>query len=175
MTCFEGTFIDGLKTRRAGNTSRHAADLLLHPLLEAAVMETPDEAILNEGLGFEECHLAILTGGMEQSLAAQRVLDESVAEGGALVVNASLPGLEDLISRCRGEVVLCNSGPQKSAKNAQKSVVFASKNAVLVRSGEREERLADLDAGLTPEQLNQRLAVSAVEWILRRSVIPARG
>jgi cyanophycin synthetase len=175
VTCSDGTFIDGLKTRRAGNTSRHAADLLLHPLLESAVMETPDEAILNEGLGFEECRLAILTGGMEQSLAAQRVLVESVADDGALIVSASLPAVDELMARCHGEVVLCSSGPQKSAKNEQKTVVFASKNAVFAKSGESETRLGDLDAELTPQELDQRLAVSAAEWILRRSVIPARG
>jgi cyanophycin synthetase len=174
VTCSEDTFVDGLKTRRAGNTSRHAADLLLHPLLEAAVAETPDEAILNEGLGFEECRVGILADCAEQNPAAQRVLVESVAEDGTLIVSATLPSLDELISQCRGEVVLYGSDLQKSAQNEQKTVVFASKNAIFAMSGGRETRLAGLDAGLTPQEIDQRLAVSAAEWVLRRSVIPAR-
>jgi len=178
VTCSEGTFVDGVMTRRAGNTSKHAADLLMHPLLEAAVAETPDEAILNEGLAFEECRLAILTECMDQDPTARRVLVESVREGGALIVSASLPAVDELTAQCRGEVVLyaASADPDllKSAKNWQKTAVFASKDAIFARSGEREERLAGLDPGLTPRELDQRLAVSAAEWILRRSAIPAR-
>ncbi len=178
VTCSEGTFVDGVKTRSSGNTSRHAAELLMHPLLEAAVVETPDEAILNEGLGFEECQVAILADCTDQDLAAKRVLVESVSERGALIVSADLSSARELAAECRGDVAFyaAHAGPDlpKSAQNTQETVVFASKGAVFAKSGEREERLADLDEGLTPLDLDQRLAVSAAEWFLRRSAIPTR-
>jgi len=179
VTCAEGTFIDGVRTRRVGNASRHIADLLLHPLLEAAVAETPCAAILDEGLGFEQCRIAVFTASSEpvdeKTRAARRVLAKAVARDGALIANADLPFLDELAAHCPGEVVVYAFEPlQKSAKNTQKTVVFASKNAIFAQSGDDVERLAELAAGLTPEKLDQTLAVTAAEWILRRCVIPAR-
>jgi cyanophycin synthetase len=90
VACADGTFVNGEQTRRAGNTSRHVSDLLLHPLLEAAVAEVPDEAILNEGLGFDRCQLVVFTGSDPEELtAAKRVLAGSVVKGGAVILNAS--------------------------------------------------------------------------------------
>ena len=174
VTCASGTFVDGEKTRNTDNTSRAAADLLMHPLLEAAVFETPDESIATEGLSFEQCHMAILTEGNGMS-TARRVLVQAVAENGTLIVDASLPEVDELVAECRGEVVFFtrNSGfdPQKSAKNRQKMVVFVSKNAVFAMSGGRETHLTDLESGLTPLELDRRLTLSAAEWTLRRSVL----
>lgn len=169
VACADGTFVDGVQTRRGGNTSRYAADLLLHPLLEAAVAEVPDEAILNEGLGVEQCHVAIFTGSEPEGLtAAKRVVAESVAPGGAVILDAALPWVEELAARWQGEVVLFGRDAQKIAKKWQKSAVFESKNAIFAMSGEHEERLADL----TDDDLNRRLAVSAADWVLRRLTAP---
>jgi hypothetical protein len=61
---------------------------------------------------------------------------------------------------------------QKNAKKWQKTIVFASKNAVFAMSDGREERIADWDASLTQDELDQRLAVSAAAWVLRRQLKP---
>jgi cyanophycin synthetase len=173
VACAEGTFVNGEQTRRAGNTSRHAADVLMHPLLEAAVVEVADEAIVTGGLGFEQCHVVIFTGsGPEGLTPAKRVLVESVAEGGTLILNAALPWADELAGHCRGEVVLFGTDVQKSAQKWQKTVVFASKNAVFATTGGREERIADLDPALSQDEIDQRLAVSAAGWILRRLTKP---
>lgn len=173
VTCATGTFVDGLKTRSAFNTSSSAADLLMHPLLEAAVVETPDEAIAAEGLGFEQCQMAILTDGTGVS-TARRVLVQAVAENGTLIVDESLPEVDELVAECRGEVVFfarnSDFDSQKSAKNRQKMVVFVSKNAVFAMSDGLETHLTDLESGLTPLELDRRLALSAAEWTLRRLV-----
>jgi cyanophycin synthetase len=173
ITCADGTFVDGEQTRRAGNTSRHAADLLMHPLLEAAVAEVDDEAILTGGLGFEQCHMAVFTGSGPGGLTpAKRVLVGSVAEDGTLILNAALPWADELAGHCRGEVVLFGADVQKSAQKCQKTVVFASNNAVFAMSGGREECIADLDPALAQDEIGQRLAVSAASWILRRLTKP---
>jgi cyanophycin synthetase len=173
VTCAEGTFVNGEQTRRAGGTSRHAADVLMHPLLEASVMEVYDEAIINEGLGFEQCQIAIFTGsGPEGLTSAKRVLAESVAAGGTVILNAALPWADELAELCPCEVVLFGADVQKSAQKWQKNAVFASKNAVFAMSSEHEEWIADLDPALAPDEIDQRLAVSAAGWILRRLTQP---
>jgi cyanophycin synthetase len=175
VACAEGTFVNGEQTRRAGNTSRHAADVLMHPLLEAAVVEVADEAIETGGLGFEQCHVAIFTGsGPEGLTSAKQVLVEYVAAGGAAILNAALPWADELARHCRGEVVLLCADVQENAKNWQRTVVFASKDAVFATSDGREERIADLDPALSKDEIDQRLAVSAAGWILRRTMRPAR-
>ena len=170
VTCAEGTFVDGVKTRQGGNTSRHAADLLMHPLLEAAVVETPDEAVLSEGLGFEECRVAILAESASDSLAARRVLAESVSEGGALIVSAALSPIAELTAHCRGEIV--QYGPYAVRNGTQ---ICVSGNEIVAISDGHETHIAALPGGLTPLELDQRLAVSAAEWVLRRSVMPPRS
>jgi cyanophycin synthetase len=174
VTCADGTFVDGRQTRRAGNTSRHVSDLLMHPLLEAAIVEVPDEAILAEGLGFERCQMVVFTdSGPEELTASKRVLVESVVSGGAVIVSVAQSWADELAARCRGEVVLyAESDVQKNAKKWQKTVVFVSKNAIFAISGGREERIADLNEALSKDELNQRLAVSAAGWMLRRLAKP---
>jgi cyanophycin synthetase len=174
VTCADGTFVDGLQTRRAGKTSGHAADLLMHPLLGAAVVEVSDEAILQEGLGFEQCQMVVFTGsGPDELTIAKRVLVESVAEGGAVILSAALPWAEELAALCSSEIVLFGADSQKHAKKWQKTVVFASKNAIFAWSHVSEERLADLDSGLTQDEIEQRLAVIAAVWVLHRRTTPA--
>ena len=169
IACADGTFVDGVQTRRVGNTSRHAADLLMHPLLETAVVEVTDEAVLAEGLGFEQCHVALFTGSDASGFtAAKRVLVESLVEDGTVILNAALPWAEELAAKHPGEIVMFGADAQKSAKDWQRTIVFASKNAVFARSDEREEWIANLDPAPAPEALEQRLALSAAGLVLRR-------
>lgn len=99
LTCADGTFILGRQTRH-GNcaTSQAASDLLLHPLVQAAVFETPDAAILDEGLAFEYCDVAVITG---PHTPATRILLATLAPTGAVTQTAaeavrSLPLYSDL-------------------------------------------------------------------------------
>jgi cyanophycin synthetase len=175
VTCADGTFVDGEQTRRGGNTSRHASDLLMHPLLEAAVAEVTDEAILTGGLGFEQCQLVVFSGsGPEEFTAAKRVLVESVVKDGAVILNAAQPWADELAAHCSCEVVVLSddSGMRKNAKKWQKTVVVASKNAVFATSGGREEPISALDEAVDQAELDRRVAVSAAGWILRRPTSP---
>ncbi len=173
VACSEGTFVNGHQTRRAGQTSRHAADLLLHPLLEAAVVEVRDEAILQDGLGFDRCNLALFTGSDAGELTvANRVLAESVAADGTVILNAGVPWAKELAGRHEGEVILFSADPRTAAKAWGKTVVFASRNAVFASSAEHEEWIANLDPAPSAEALEQRLAVSAAGWVLRRLTAP---
>jgi len=87
LAAADGTFVDGMVTR-AGDcaSSQAAADLLLHPMIEAAVFETPDAAILGEGLAFDRCDVAIVTGPPS---AATAVLLATIAPTGKRVETAA--------------------------------------------------------------------------------------
>jgi cyanophycin synthetase len=87
LSATDGTFVDGLLTR-AGDcaSSQAAADLLLHPMIQAAVFETPDAAILTEGLAFDHCDVAIVTGPQS---AATAVLLATLAPTGKIVETAA--------------------------------------------------------------------------------------
>lgn len=77
LTCTAGVFVNG-RLVRSGNhaTSRSAYDLLLHPQIEAMVAETPESAIVEEGLAFDRCD-AILG-------PPHRVLLESLTPAGVV-------------------------------------------------------------------------------------------
>jgi cyanophycin synthetase len=86
VACAEGTFVQGVETR-SGNcaTARHAADLLLHPLLDAAVVEVRLDSIREEGLGFDRCD-ALVLASLEED-AAHQALRSTLPPGGALAAS----------------------------------------------------------------------------------------
>ncbi|MBL0157385.1 MAG: hypothetical protein IPP47_09850 [Bryobacterales bacterium] len=87
LTAADGTFVDGMLTR-AGDcaSSQAAADLLLHPMIQAAVFETPDAAILGEGIAFDRCDVAIVTSPPSDATA---VLLAAIAPTGKIVETAA--------------------------------------------------------------------------------------
>jgi cyanophycin synthetase len=119
MTCTDGTYLDGRRTEtRDCSGPRSARSVLLHPHVEAAVFETARGGILREGLGFEECDVAIVTNvgsgdhlglrGVEtpQELAlVKRTVVEAVSPGGAGVLNAADPLVAAMAGHCAGTVI----------------------------------------------------------------------
>ena len=83
----EGVFVGGHKIRACGaSAARATLDLLLHPAIEAAVIESPDDAIRAEGLGFDQCQIAVFDHDPRPSpTPAQVVLLESLIPEGAVV------------------------------------------------------------------------------------------
>ena len=62
MTCTDGTYIDGRRIETGDCSGPHSArSVLLNPRIEAAVLETARGGILREGLGFEQCDVAVVT------------------------------------------------------------------------------------------------------------------
>ncbi len=88
VACKSGLFVTG-QAKRSGNraTSHDIFELLLHPLIEAAVVEVTDEAVVNAGLGFDCCDVVIFDG--EPRTDAQRVLYESLNPGGITIPSSS--------------------------------------------------------------------------------------
>jgi cyanophycin synthetase len=120
----------GVRAGVACGTSGAAADLLLHPRIEAAVVEASDCAIVAEGLGFDRCQVAVFAAAIVGSLtAAQSVLLRAVAPDGIALVPVDAPWIEEARQHCAAAVTPCP--PDRFAAHA---AAHAQKTALRLRS-----------------------------------------
>jgi UDP-N-acetylmuramyl tripeptide synthase len=95
MACSEGIYL-GDRLLEAGDCSgpKSARAVLGHPEARAAVLETARGGILREGLGFDHCHVAVVTNvGKADHLGLQDIhTPEQVARVKRTLVEAVLPG-----------------------------------------------------------------------------------
>src|SRR5262249_8436779 len=100
----------GGQRREASDSSQQAGTrtLLLHPLLEALVVATTPETVLDEGLPFDRCDIAIVTSpersgtapggtgnGTGDWLRSALVLAQAVDRTGTLILNADERNLDE--------------------------------------------------------------------------------
>ncbi len=94
--------------------------LLAHPRVEMALCEISAASLRNEGLAFDECLVAVLTGFEENaSVTAMRsdrarclrLLAESVAPGGALVANVDDPEVADQLKPGQAPLLAASADP----------------------------------------------------------------
>jgi cyanophycin synthetase len=151
MTSTDGTFIAGRRTEaRDCSGPRSARAVLLHPQVTAAVLETARGGILREGLGFDQCDVAVVTnigGGDHLSLRGidtpedlarvKRTVVEAVAppspyplspgggegrvRGGTAVLNADDPLVAAMAGHCPGKVAFFSRGDRNSVVAAHRS------------------------------------------------------
>ena len=92
--------------------------MLLNPQVEAAVLETARGGILREGLGFDQCDVAVVTNigegdhlglrgieTLEELARVKRTVVEAVAPTGAAVLNAADPLVAAMADHCPGAVI----------------------------------------------------------------------
>ena len=119
ITCTDGIYLDDRRLD-TGDCSgpRSARVVLSHPQTEAAVLETARGGILREGLGFDQCDVAIVTniakgdhlgmGGIEteQQLAeVKQTIVRAVAKSGSAVLKAGDPLVVAMAAHCPGNVI----------------------------------------------------------------------
>ncbi len=145
MTNSDGVYIDDRRID-TGDCSgpKSARNVLAHPGVDAAVLETARGGILREGLAFDRCDVAIVTNigigdhlGLnyihttEELAVVKRVIVENVAPDGAAVLNAADPMVVKMASSCPGRVIFF-------AQDSQHPVIAthrAQGHAVLYREG----------------------------------------
>jgi cyanophycin synthetase len=97
-----------------GSDQDRIRSLLLHPRVEAAIFESqPDEARAR-GLGCERCDVAVLASlaaasslaSSEDRLQGVLPLVHAVPSEGAAIVPATAPHIDELLSACRGHLLL---------------------------------------------------------------------
>jgi cyanophycin synthetase len=187
FTCTDGTYIAGKRIIQGDCSGpRSAQAVLLHPKVEAAVLEVARGGILREGLGFDWCGVGVVTnlsgdhlgqGGintLEDLARVKQVVVESVMESGAAVLNAEDPHVAEMAAASKGRVVYFGmdaDGPVLSSHLAAGGEgVFVQDGAVVTARGALRQRLVDLDrVGLTAGgtirfQLLNVLAATAAAW-----------
>ena len=136
MTNTDGVYVDGRQID-SGDCSgpKSARNVLMHPDVEAAVLETARGGLLREGLGFDQCSVAVVTNvgkgdhlglnyitTVEDVAVLKRVIVQNVAPDGHAVLNAADPEVARMAPACPGKVIFFTadrSHPVLSAHRAQ--------------------------------------------------------
>jgi cyanophycin synthetase len=187
-TSTEGTYI-GKERILEGDCSgpKSAQAVLLHPLVEVAVLETARGGILREGLAFDWCSVGVVTnisadhlgmGGienLEQLAAVKQVVIESVARDGAAVLNAEDPLVAEMAAATDARIVYFSLNPQNHIIQAHLAedngwCVFVENGMIVLAKGPERVELIELDrlaftaAGKIRFQVQNALAATAAAW-----------
>ena len=119
MTTTDGVYINH-RLIDSGDCSgpKSARNVLMHPDVDAAVLETARGGMLREGLGFDRCEVAVVTNigegdhlglnyitSVEDLAILKRVVVQNVAPTGAAVLNAADPIVAKMGDVCTGRVI----------------------------------------------------------------------
>ena len=189
MTNSDGVYIEQ-RCIDTGDCSgpRSARNVLMHPDVDAAVLETARGGILREGLAFDQCDVAIVTNigigdhlGMnfinttEGIALVKRVIVQNVAPHGSAVLNASDPMVVGMGEACPGSVILFSRDKQLPVLNTHKAqgkrVVFVDGESIVCSEAGKEHRIALKAIPLTRNgtitfQTENAMASIAAAWAL---------
>ena len=189
MTGTDGVYVDNLRID-SGDCSgpRSARNLLSHPNVDAAVLETARGGILREGLGFDRCDVAVVTNlgagdhlglnfidTVQQLAAVKQVIVQNVAAHGHAVLNAADPLVAAMAAECHGAVIFFAQDaahPVLAAHRAKGArVVYRDGDAIVAAEGEAAQRfpLSDIpltDGGALGFQVENAMAAIAAAWAL---------
>jgi cyanophycin synthetase len=189
MTSSDGVYV-GDRRIDSGDCSgpRSARSVLLHPDVDAAVLETARGGILREGLGFDRCDVAVVTNigsgdhlGMDfvdtvEDLArVKRVVVDNLSPEGVAVLNAADPHVAAMAENCPGRVAFfARDGrhPVLAAHRAQGGrAVYVEDGAIIMMHGDVVERIGLEDVaiarhGAVAFQAENAMAGLAAVWAL---------
>jgi len=190
MTTTDGVYVQGRRID-TGDCSgpKSARNVLLHPDVDAAVLETARGGVLREGLGFDRCDVAVVTNiglgdhlglsyisTVEDLSVVKRVIVQNVRPGtGVAVLNAADPMVARMADACPGSVTFfaCDRNhPLMAMHRAQrKRVVYRDGNAIVASCGGNEHRIALAEIPLTQNgaigfQVENAMAATAAAWAL---------
>lgn len=185
LACRDGMFVNRRQVE-TGNRANWAAahKLLLNPTVETAVIETSGRELLSEGLAFDRCQIAVLSGiDANEDLAeyaistdekrynVYRTFVDVVLPNGAAVLNAADPQLVAMHDLCDGEVLYFATDaslPVIAEHRAQQGrAVIVDKGKITLAHGTTSTQLISL-AQLPPMAMatHQLLAGIAAAWAL---------
>ena len=189
MTNSDGVYIEH-RCIDTGDCSgpRSARNVLLHPYVDAAVLETARGGILREGLAFDKCDVAIVTNigvgdhlglnyisSVEGLSEVKRVVVRNVAPQGMAVLNAVDPLVVRMTEDCPGGITffsIDSTNPVMRTHRAQgKRVVYRDGPEIVCAEGTFERRLALSAIPLTRKgtivfQIENAMAAIAAVWAL---------
>ena len=118
MTNTDGVFVAGQRID-TGDCSgpKSARNVLAHPDVDAAVLETARGGMLREGLAFDRCDVAVVTNvgsgdhlglnyiiTVEDLAVLKRVIVQNITANGVAVLNAADPIVAGMAKHCSGSV-----------------------------------------------------------------------
>ena len=189
MTNTDGVYV-GNHCIDTGDCSgpKSAKSVLLHPDVDAAVLETARGGVLREGLAFDRCDVAVVTNvgagdhlGLNyittvQDLAVlKRVIVQNVSPTGTAVLNASDPTVAAMAAKSRGAVTFFavdKFHPVMATHRAQgQAVVYVENGRIVASKGDFQETIALADipltmGGMIPFQVENVMASVAAAWAL---------
>ena len=190
MTCSDGVTVDGRIIEQGDCAGpRSAKNVLLNPLVNAAVFESARGGILREGLGVDKCDVAIVTNIGEADHLGKAYIDspddmfkvkrtpvDVVLPTGMAVLNAIDPLVVDMAELSAGGVTFFARDPdhpviQRHREAGRRTVVVRERKIVLCE-GTQESPLISLDelpsthAGRVGFQIENVLAAAAAGWAL---------
>ncbi|HCZ17419.1 MAG TPA: cyanophycin synthetase, partial [Candidatus Accumulibacter sp.] len=190
MTTTDGVYIQGRRID-TGDCSgpKSAKNVLLHPDVDAAVLETARGGVLREGLGFDRCNVAVVTNiglgdhlglsyisTVEDLSVVKRVIVQNVTpETGVAVLNAADPMVARMAGSCPGKVTFFASDrnhPLMALHRAQrKRVVYRDRDAIVASGAGVEHRIALSEIPVTQNgaigfQVENAMAAIGAAWAL---------
>ena len=188
MTNSDGVYIEGRRID-TGDCSgpKSARNVLMHPNVDAAVLETARGGLLREGLAFDRCDVAVVTNmgagdhlGLNyistvQDLAVlKRVIVENVTpKRGVAVLNAEDPIVAEMAASCPGTVTFFANDARHPVMRTHQArglrVVFVEKDAIVIAEGKFKHRFPLADIPLTQNgvlgfQIENAMAAIAAAW-----------
>ena len=189
MTNSDGVYINQQRID-TGDCSgpKSARNILAHPDVDAAVLETARGGLLREGLAFDQCDVAIITNigigdhlglnyinTVDELAVVKRIIVDNVSPKGTAVLNAADPVVARMASSCPGRVIYFAHSRKHPviATHAARGlpVVFAEDQAIVLREGKREERFLMAGIPITRDgslafQVENAMAAIAAAWSL---------
>lgn len=190
VACGDGLFFDRrlVKTGDCGNW-RCATQILMNRTVEAAVIENPADVILGQGLAYDRCQVAVVTGitpeqhygryyieKPEQVFQVFRSQVDVVLPGGVAVLNAEDPMVVEMAPLCDGEVIFfaidADLPVLREHRSGRGRAVYVRGDDLILATAEEESILLPLAQipflGGEPssERLKTVLAAVAAAWAL---------
>ncbi|HNK18319.1 MAG TPA: Mur ligase family protein, partial [Piscinibacter sp.] len=187
MTNTDGVYVDGRRID-SGDCSgpKSARNVLMHPDVEAAVLECARGGILREGLGFDRCQVAVVTNigsgdhlglnyleTVEDIQRVKSVIVQNVAPGGYAVLNAADPLVAAMAAQCPGAIIyFCADRhlPLMATHRAQgRRCVFVDDEHIVAVEGNARDSIPLRDVPLTRAgqlgfQVENAMAAVAAAW-----------
>ncbi|MBU6291681.1 MAG: cyanophycin synthetase [Burkholderiales bacterium] len=189
MTNTDGVYVGGRQTD-SGDCSgpKSARNVLAHPHVEAAVLETARGGMLREGLGFDKCSVAVVTNvgegdhlGLNHMHTAEdvsrikQIAVQNVSPSGYAVLNAADPLVASMAPHCPGKVIFFAQSPTHPVMVTHRArghrVVYVENADIVLAEGAQHHRMKLSDVPLTMGgtlgfQVENTLAAVGACWAL---------
>jgi cyanophycin synthetase len=189
MTNTDGVYVGG-QCIDTGDCSgpKSARNVLYHPDVDAAVLETARGGVLREGLAFDYCDVAVVTNigsgdhlglnyitTVDELAVLKRVIVQNVSPKGMAVLNAADPVVAAMAAQCKGDVTffaIDQFNPVMATHRAQgRPVVYVDDGQIVAAKGPHKHflNLSDIPVthgGTIGFQVENVMASVAAAWAL---------